>query len=129
MTDQRVLDYEAITERPDMKTEEFIKEIEQTYKSATDIVKTKNQDYASEADPFLNFRYAEYCYVSVKDAILVRISDKFARINNLLHKQTGPAVTDEQVEDTILDMINYLAILRVWLKKNKPKNEGAWGGY
>lgn len=116
MTDQRIVDYEAITERPAVTSEEFVKEIESIYEKAAEIVKTKNKDYGGEADPFRNFRYAEYCNVSVQDAILVRISDKFARINNLLHREEGPAVIDEKVEDTVLDMINYLAILYVWTR-------------
>jgi len=42
------------------------------------------------------------------DGIYTRISDKFARLSNLLHRD--PAVTDESLEDTILDLIGYLAI-------------------
>lgn len=97
-----------------MTTQQFLQAIEQTYAAAVGLVKLKNKDYATSIDPFKNFRYAEYCDVSVEKAILVRISDKFARLNNII-ANGEVAVKDEQVKDTIRDMCNYLAILGVYL--------------
>ena len=70
----------------------------------------KNADYSnSSLDALKNFKLCElYGDVDMLDGIYTRISDKFARLSNLLHRD--PAVTDESLEDTILDLIGYLAI-------------------
>ena len=105
-----------------MKNKEFISEIEQFYEKALNTIKLKNSDYAHNDDPFHNFRWAEYWGVDVAMAIGIRISDKFARVANVYRKvKNGEmiAVVDEKIEDTILDAINYLAILYVWLKSRK----------
>lgn len=95
--------------------DKFIKDIEDTYKEGIEIIRKKNADYAKDADPFKNFKLSEIFDVSVERGILIRISDKIARISNLLDKEAE--VKDERIEDTILDAINYLAILRAWLRR------------
>ena len=102
-----------------MNKEAFIKHIEQTYKDGVDLIKIKNHDYAGDEDPFKNFRFAEMVGVSVPRAILVRMSDKLARISNLIDKEA--AVKDETVSDTLLDLINYTAILKAFLQKEKEQ--------
>lgn len=98
-----------------MTTQQFLDSIEKSYADALEIIKAKNKDYASSTNPFRNFEYAQYVNVDVPDAIMVRISDKMARIANLLH-QEGRAVMDERIEDTILDCANYLVILKAYLE-------------
>lgn len=97
-----------------MTQQEFIKTIEDIYKEGVDIIRKKNTDYAKEHDPFMNFRFAELVGVSVPRAILVRMSDKLARISNVIDKEV--AVRDETVMDTLLDLCNYSAILMAYLK-------------
>lgn len=97
----------------EMTQEEFFKYIEQTYHDALAIVAKKNKDYATDVDPFKNFKLSSLVGVSPARAILVRISDKMARVVNLLEKPAS--VKDETVEDTIVDMINYLAILKAYI--------------
>ena len=92
----------------------FYESIEKTYKDGLEIIKKKNHDYAGEADPWANFRFAEMVRVSVPKAILVRMSDKLARISNLIDKEAK--VEDEKIEDTLLDLINYTAILKAYLE-------------
>lgn len=101
-----------------MTTEAFLASIKTTYQEAFTILKAKNQDYAASNDPFKNFKYAGYVGLSPQDAILVRLSDKFARVCNLV-KTNKVAVKDETVMDTITDMINYLAILKAYLEDQK----------
>ncbi len=98
-----------------MTTQQFLEAIEKTYSDGINIIKSKNKDYSTAQNPFRNFEYASYVNVCVEDAIMVRISDKIARIANLMH-QEGRAVMDERIEDTILDCINYLAILKTYLE-------------
>lgn len=97
-----------------MKYKKFIQEIKDTFKEGTKLVESKNRDYANSNDPFQNFRNSLLVGVPIDRAILVRITDKLARISNLLDKDAS--VKDESIADSILDGINYLAILRVYLK-------------
>lgn len=79
---------------------------------AYDIMKKKNSDYANnETLPFTNFYCCEDILgIKAETGILVRLIDKAARISNLALKQ--PEVTSESLSDTIIDSINYLAILK-----------------
>lgn len=101
-----------------MNTQEFIDAMKLAYADSLAIVKAKNKDYSTESNPFRNFEYAQYVNVDVPDAILVRISDKLARVANLIH-QEGRAVMDERIEDTLCDLANYAIILKVYLEDKK----------
>ena len=98
-----------------MNNPEFIKSIEDSYAKGVEIIKKKNADYANETDPFKNFRSAEVAGIGVGRAIIVRVLDKISRIQNLLDREA--AVKDEKIEDTLLDAINYLAILKAYLEQ------------
>lgn len=102
-----------------MNKEDFIKNIEATYLRGVEIIKIKNRDYAGDDDPFKNFRSAIIAGTPVDRAILIRILDKLSRISNLLDKEA--AVKDEKLEDTILDCINYLAILKAYRESTSLK--------
>jgi hypothetical protein len=99
--------------------EEFVKHIKKLYDESINILKTKNEDYSgSKTDPFINFKYVEKLGIcSVEKGILTRVTDKLARINNLLEKKES--VKDEKITDTISDMINYLGILHAWMSNKK----------
>lgn len=103
-----------------MTQKDFVNQIDQTFKEALSILKVKNSDYATEVDPWQNFRFAELVGVGVERAILVRMSDKLARISNILEKETQ--VKDESIMDTLVDLANYSAILKVYLE-NKKKSD------
>lgn len=90
----------------------FLQSIRQTYADCISIVEVKNQDYGADADPFRNFRMAEWAGLTVEEGILLRSLDKMARLTNVIKK--GTAVKDESVNDTIMDLINYLAILKAF---------------
>jgi hypothetical protein len=53
---------------------------------------------------------------SIEQGFLVRLSDKWSRICNLIGNQKENAVLDEKVTDTLIDMANYCLILSVYLK-------------
>jgi hypothetical protein len=97
-----------------MTQNDFFKSIEDSQKAGLDLVKKKNLDYATGEDPFKNFTFSEIVGVSPERAILVRISDKLARVSNLLDKTNS--VLDEKLEDTLLDISNYVLILKAKLE-------------
>jgi hypothetical protein len=96
--------------------DQFLIDLEQTYATALNIVRKKNQDYATSDNPFKNFENCTTVGVSPARGILVRVIDKITRVSNLLDKPN--AVQDETIDDTILDIINYLAILKAMIKKD-----------
>ena|SRR3990167_1220373 len=101
----------------DYNQDDFLRDLQESFDTCINIAEKKNTDYASkENDPFRNFRTVELLGLcSTQAGIVVRLSDKLARICNLLDKK--PEVVSESLEDTILDAINYLAILRAYLKR------------
>jgi hypothetical protein len=73
----------------------------------------KSNDYASDDDPFRNFRaFGEL-------GILVRMSDKFARLRTALYDRKDMAVSDETVEDTVLDLATYAVLLLAYRRGAK----------
>ena len=85
----------------------------------------KNADYtAGSGDPFANFRLTETLgFGSVETGILVRMTDKMARLRCLTEGRTLQ-VKDETIEDTLLDLANYALILRSYIyHKGLPVTE------
>ncbi len=71
-----------------------------------ELVKDKNKDYGSSA-----FSYPVFVpWIPPQTAILVRLSDKVARIKNLFGKGVS-SVPTEAVEDTVRDTVGYLCLL------------------
>src|SRR6266404_8676235 len=101
-----------------MNRKEFRKDIEQTFAKCLLIVDKKNHDYSGTTDPFGSFRNAAIAGVGVKQALVLAVVQKVSRLGNLL--QRPAKVVSESMEDTIMDCINYLAILLAWLHS---KNE------
>lgn len=95
-----------------MTTQEFEKSITKSFQDGLLLIRRKNADYASSTNPFKNFESAGVVGLGVGKAILVRVLDKLARVSNLLENEA--VVADEKIEDTILDAINYLAILKAY---------------
>ena len=104
-----------------MTTQQLLDSLHKTYDEGVGIVYNKNRDYAKETDAFKNFRFSELVEVSPARAILVRVSDKLARVSNLLDRPN--AVVDEKITDTLIDMINYLAILKAFLEEENGKQK------
>lgn len=104
-----------------MNREEFLSNLESTYQSCIDIVKKKNQDYSKDADPFSNFRAIAYMLGRpAEEVIMMFIVNKISRATNLLYREN--AVKDEGITDTLVDCINYMAILKAYLHgKGKEK--------
>lgn len=100
-----------------MNHEQFIAHIEESYRKGVDLVRKKNQDYGNPSNPWLNFEMARLVGVPIERAILIRMSDKLARVSNLLEKE--PSVAEEKIEDSLLDLANYAVILMAYLDDQK----------
>lgn len=94
-------------------------DLEEAFTKCMSMAAKKNADYAGEEtkDVYKNFRNSVAVGVSPERAILVRLMDKITRVSNLLDQENH--VKDESIEDTLLDMVNYSAILLSYLKRNK----------
>jgi hypothetical protein len=86
------------------------------YAANVEISRKKNADYAGAADPFANFRVCASLGIPVEVGLIVRMSDKMARIANLTKPGVVAQVVDESVLDTLSDLANYAMILRMWLE-------------
>lgn len=97
-----------------MTTKDFLKKLELNQVVALEIMKRKNSDYAGNEDPFRNFKNVEILDVcSTEAGIVVRMTDKLSRIANLIKQDAK--VKDESISDTLLDLMNYANILKVYL--------------
>lgn len=127
-TNTKGMDLIGIATDKNWLRERFFKIIEETFKNCQNLIIKKNSDYTkiSPANPFHNFQQEALTLfienVNISDKIdgitlglLVRLNDKRRRRENLL-LTSGSLVLDESIEDTILDEINYLAILLCNLK-------------
>jgi hypothetical protein len=75
------------------------------------ILAAKNADYGGPSE-FGNLDLTEaIVHISAERGILVRMTDKFSRLGNLL-AGAEPQVKDEAIEDTIDDLIGYAVILK-----------------
>ncbi len=78
----------------------------------------KNADYCGVSDDaFHNFKLVESLGITdAGTAIMVRMSDKMARISSFLNKGTLQ-VSDETVIDTCVDLANYAVILALYFEE------------
>ena len=101
------------TKAAETPNNQMIDSVQATYSKCLDIMKRKCSDYAGLSTPYKNFETVERLGISTQVGIFIRLLDKITRLENLLKIQaTEPFVTEETVEDTIEDAINYLAILK-----------------
>jgi hypothetical protein len=105
-----------------MNKEEYLKFHEHCCTRMIDITKKKNHDYAGEGtDPFKNFRQVEHLGVcSVEQGFLTRMSDKMSRITTFVQKGILQ-VSDESVDDTILDLSNYCILMLGYIESKREK--------
>lgn len=110
-----------------MNQSEYLSLHESVCQSARQLSAAKNNDYASPDrrgdDPlrlFANFLHCERLGLcTVEQGIMVRLSDKLARLSNLLDPAHQQAVKDESLTDTVQDSINYLCLLLAYREAKK----------
>ena len=94
-----------------------------TFKSCEDIIKAKNADYSDDDDPYSNFRSASLFGVHPATGILLRVMDKIQRIVSFI-KKDKLEVKGESFEDACDDIINYMVLIKGFLKdKQEQQNK------
>ena len=95
-------------------------QLDELYQKARSIMEAKNHDYrGGSGDPYSNFRGSIVYDIDPIIGILLRMQDKtkrletFARKGNLL-------VKGESVDDALVDIINYCALIRGLIKEKTP---------
>lgn len=100
--------------------EDFIHRLNELYTANVQLSAKKNADYANNDDPFQNFRVCEALGIPAEVGLVVRMSDKLMRINNLISRDAQ--VKDESILDTLSDLANYAMILRMYIEQYGSKN-------
>jgi len=83
----------------------------------------KNADYSEKGEPLSNFKACESFGVSSFVGTIVRISDKYSRLTQLVRKMQegeGPSVSEERITDTLMDLAVYCLIARILYEEGKP---------
>jgi hypothetical protein len=95
-----------------MNREQLLKHHAVLCKTALNIMKQKNHDYAGQGGekPFANFERCEAMGVcSTECGFLVRVIDKVSRLSTFV--DAGELkVNNEGFEDAVLDIINYMIL-------------------
>lgn len=102
-----------------MTREELFKMHIEMCKSALELMKKKNSDYAGSDgnNPFANFTRSEALGIcTTEQSFLVRMTDKMSRLSSFAAKGKLD-VEDESVYDTLVDLINYSVLLAAYLKQ------------
>lgn len=93
------------------------------YTKAILVAQKKNNDYSKIEDPLYNLRECEKISVSTEKGIMVRLSDKRARLSNLVNPEHIVKVKGEKLIDTTLDQINYLFLMNQSIVNKFPTRE------
>lgn len=78
---------------------------------------SKNNDYANDADPLSNLRKCEAMGVPAFKGVLVRLTDKWSRIEQLA---AGKTPKHESLRDSLIDNAVYSLLAIVLLDETKP---------
>jgi hypothetical protein len=79
---------------------------------------SKNHDYAADADPLSNLRRCEAFGVPAFTGVLVRLTDKWSRIEQLA---AGKEAKHESLRDSLVDNAVYSLLAVILLDESKPK--------
>jgi len=91
-------------------------------KQMEDIHSRKNADYTGEGDPLSNLRMCEDAGIPAWKGVIVRLGDKYARLNTFAKKESYQ-VKDESVEDTFLDNAVYSILGLILYRESHGKEE------
>jgi hypothetical protein len=88
-----------------------------------EITRKKNHDYTgNSSDPFSNFKDVEVAGVcTTEQGFLTRMYDKYKRITSFVNLGVLK-VSDESVEDTLLDLANYCILMAGYIRSKREEN-------
>ena len=108
-----------------MNREELLKHHDALCKSAKELMKSKNHDYAGKSgeQPFANFERCEAMGVcSTEQGFLVRVIDKISRLSTFV--ESGKLkVTNESYRDAVLDIINYMVLFGAYTSDKESSQQ------
>lgn len=87
------------------------------------IRKSAGYSGADNPDPWANFRMSESFGVSPFKGCLVRMSDKYIRVTNLVKNPKNEQV-GENIKDTLFDLAAYALIAVCLLEEDDEKSSG-----
>jgi len=80
-----------------------------------EIHRRKNNNYASKGTPLSNFDKAQKLGIPAWKGVLIRCTDKWARIEELSNGKVD--LVDESLADTLIDLANYSIIALILLER------------
>ena len=84
----------------------------------------KSHDYANDGDVLKNFKESsKIASITPVQSILVLVGTKISRLTELV--TTEKISKNESVEDTILDLINYLLLLKAMIEEQREKTKSS----
>ena len=83
---------------------------------------SKNHDYAEDADPLSNLRRAEAMGIPAWKGVLVRLTDKWSRIEQLAN---GKSPKHESLRDSLIDNAVYSLLCVLLLEESTRERSGA----
>ena len=102
-----------------MTNEELFQRHGEVCKTALELMKKKNADYAGSGggNPFVNFtRVEDMGICKTEQGFLVRLTDKMSRLSSFV--QNGKLqVTDESFNDTCIDVIIYIILMQAYVSQ------------
>ena len=96
-----------------MTTQDEIKMFEGITHEMSAVFARKRHDYG----PSTTETWIKYGPVSM----ITRMHDKLNRVYNLTCSKDGPLVSDETVQDTLVDLANYAIIMVIEIEKQKER--------
>lgn len=94
--------------------EQKIKMHKEIINSMHDLYERKNKDYGDS----VHDTYEKYGMIS----FLVRMEDKLNRVRTLTTDDAIALVSDEKIEDTLIDLANYAILAIIELRRDKIDN-------
>lgn len=102
-----------------MDLNEFNSKMNNVFAKAHSLLEKKNADYSGFANPFKNLSMCEAAgLATTEEGILIRMLDKIGRVSTLTVTKRNPKI-DESIEDTLIDLMNYAALLIVYRQGKK----------
>lgn len=104
-----------------MDKDTFLEEMLKQFSRGYALVERKNHDYSGDTDAFATFSMCELAGITTTEqGILIRMFDKVSRVANLLtRRRNDMRVRDEAIDDTLTDIMNYAAIMAVYLRSKR----------